>query len=50
MVANVLWVRCPPPVKGLGATDTTVNKFVLLLLYDVVAAEAAAAIATPPPE
>ena len=42
MVANVLGVGCTPPVKGLGAADTTADRCVLLLLYVVVVVVAAA--------
>ena len=38
MVSNMLVVRCTPPVKEFGATDTTPDRCVLLLLYFVVAA------------
>ena len=41
MVLNMLGVRGTPPVKGLGATDTTADNCVLLLQCVVVAAAAA---------
>ena len=42
MITNVLGLRCTPPVKELGATDITADRWALLLQYVVVAAAAAA--------